>query len=847
MSGVNSFDKNQNRSRDSEGEPVYLYETQYQIHNHSTLFAEIAFPTAVRRLFTYTVSESDRKKAVPGMRAWVPLRNRMAIGMIVRTHFEKPSFNTKCIKQLLDAEPVMSSEMIALTEWVHRFYYAGWGETIQAALPAGLNFVAEAHLRLVDGQLFPPPGKDEAGIIEAIRESEAGQYSLIEAEKRWGPSGSNAIKRLVKKGVLEIWEEPRLKVGRKMETLWNWKNGRSVSEAAKLFEESADGKCPKWVRALSELSEIRLPAQRSVLMEKEHLTDYTLKKIEKEGFLETMQVPAGEVDPPYEYEPSKIKKLNEQQIKVFAPISAALDKEEFSNHLIYGVTGSGKTEIYIHALKKTLMQGKGALILVPEIALTPQTVRRFYQIFGNSIAVLHSRLNDRERFEAWKSLREGRKKIVIGARSAVFAPIENLGLVMIDEEHDPSYKQEDPAPRYHARDVAIMRAWQNKGVVVMGSATPSMISLGLAAKGKCNMLELPGRHAASQLPEVKVLDLKEYRSAMRGSIAVPLFLHIGEAISKKEQVILLYNRRGFASYLHCADCGHIAECPHCSVTLTYHKFHNHLRCHYCGFSRQKYQACGECNSNGIEDKGSGTQKIEEEITELFPNARLLRMDQDTTSGKHAHEQILKRFGNGEADILLGTQVVAKGLDFPNVTVVGVINSDTELAFPSYRSGERMFQMLSQVAGRSGRGSKPGIVYLQTTQPDHPAIIAARTHDFKLFARQEMQFRKLLLYPPFSRLLKVRFKSVNEQIIGPVADVFADCLREAGNNAPVLGPAPSAVMRIQRYFIWECYLKLNPENGAGAIEKLFDNTFALYEKRKPEKASQVRITVNVDAV
>ncbi|MEX2404075.1 MAG: primosomal protein N' [Balneolales bacterium] len=811
------------------------------------MFADIAFPTAVRRVFTYKVNGQDQNKAIPGMRAWVPLRNRMAIGMIVRTHATRPDFKTKPIKQLLDDQPVMGPEMIRLTEWVHQFYYASWGETIQAALPAGLNFISEAHLRLVDRQYVNTAKKVEAEIIEAILGSEDGHYPLPEAEKRWGKTGSNTIKKLVKNKVLEIWEEPKLKVSRKMETLWQWKHGDSAAEARNLLDGSLDEKSPKWLKGLSTILEIDLPAPRSVLMEQDHLTDYTLKKIEKEGLLETIRVPASEVKPPYEYDPSKLKELNEQQKKIFVPISEAIEKGEFANHLIYGVTGSGKTEIYIHALKKTLGQGKGALILVPEIALTPQTVKRFYQIFGDSIAVLHSRLNDRERFEAWKSLRDGRKKIAIGARSAVFAPIENLGLIMIDEEHDPSYKQEDPAPRYHARDVAIMRAWQNKGVVVMGSATPSMVSLRLTTKGKCKMLELPGRHAAAELPEVKVLDMKQYRNAMRGSLAVPLFLDIEKAIAKNEQVILLYNRRGFASYLHCQDCGHIAECPHCSVTLTYHKYQDHLRCHYCGFSQYKYQTCGECSSGAIEEKGSGTQKIEEEIAELFPTARLLRMDQDTTSGKHAHEQILKKFGEGEADILIGTQVVAKGLDFPNVTVVGVINSDTELAFPSYRSGERMFQMLSQVAGRSGRGSKPGVVYLQTTQTEHPAIVAAREHDYKSFARQEMQFRKMLLYPPFSRLLKVQFKSTDEQIIGRVADVFSDCMREAGNNAPVLGPAPSAVMKIQKNFIWECYLKLKPESGAAAIEKLFNKAYALYEKRKPAKASQVRIAINVDAV
>ncbi|MEX0928349.1 MAG: primosomal protein N' [Balneolales bacterium] len=811
------------------------------------MFADIAFPTAVRRLFTYRIEAGDQAAAEPGMRAWVPLRSRMAIGMIVNIHSTKPDFETKSIKKLLDDQPVLTTEMIKLTEWVHKFYYASWGETIQAALPAGLNFVAEAEIRVVAGRPDAVSVKKaEQEIIDSILENDKQRYLLSEASKRWGQTGSAIIKRLISKGILEVWEEPRLRVGPKMETLWQWKNGAPAAGVPASPDEPGK-KSPKWVQALYALREARLPATRAYLLEHSELTSYTLKKIVEEGYLEAIRVPAAEVKPPYEFDPAKIKQLNVIQQKILAPITGSIEQNEFANYLIYGVTGSGKTEVYIHALKKAVDMGKGGLILVPEIALTPQTVKRFYQIFGDSIAVLHSRLNDRERYDAWKALREGRKKIAIGPRSAVFAPVQNLGLVMVDEEHDSSYKQEDPAPRYHARDVAIMRAWQNNAVVVMGSATPGMVSLRLTMKGKSTLLELPGRHAAAELPLVKILDLKQYRNAMQGSLAIPLYLDIKQALVRNEQVILLYNRRGFASYLHCKDCGHIAECPHCSVTLTYHKYKNHLRCHYCGFSRYKFQTCGQCGSADVEEKGSGTQKIEEEMSGHFPQARLLRMDQDTTTGKHDHEQILKKFGEGQADILIGTQVVAKGLDFPDVTVVGVVNSDTELAFPSYRSGERMFQMLSQVAGRSGRGSKAGVVYLQTTQPEHPAIVSAQKHDYKSFARQEMHFRKALLYPPFSRLLKIQFKSAHEQIIARVAEVFSDCLREAGNNAPVLGPAPSAVMRIQKNYIWECYLKLRPETGAAGVERMLDNAFMLYDRQKPDKASRVRITVNMDAV
>ncbi|MEX2552819.1 MAG: primosomal protein N', partial [Actinomycetota bacterium] len=353
-----------------------------------------------------------------------------------------------------------------------------------------------------------------------------------------------------------------------------------------------------------------------------------------------------------------------------------------------------------------LEQGRGGMVLVPEIALTPQTVRRFYRIFGDRVAVIHSRLNEREKFEAWQGLQSGRKQVVIGPRSAVFAPVKNLGLIVVDEEHDGSYKQFDPSPRYHARDVALMRASMegasmestkegagmeraNEGaVVVMGSATPSMTSLQAVRSGKHTLLQLPTR-PAGEMPDVKILDLKQYKSAMRGPLTVELHEAISGALERKEQVILLYNRRGFASYMICEECGHIPESPDCSVSLTYHKKKNMLLCHYSGYARKADTHCESCGSAQLTTEGSGTQQIEAEIATLFPDARLLRMDRDTTSGKHAHKEIYQQFLSGKADILIGTQIVAKGLDFPNVTVVGVLNAETELAFPSFRSGERM--------------------------------------------------------------------------------------------------------------------------------------------------------------
>ncbi|MFO8030526.1 MAG: primosomal protein N' [Cyclonatronaceae bacterium] len=903
-------------------------------HFFMTRYADIAFPTAVRRCFTYRIPGSltgDTPEGVdvrPGMRVWVPLKNQMAIGMVVRVHQEKPPFQTREIVRFLDDFPVLSNELLKLTDWIHRFYYSSRGEAIQAALPTGMNFVAEPILRLAAGGNDIPSRGLEREVYEFLAETGTDtDMPLSEISKKWHEKGLRAIDRLASRGMVEIWQIPKVRMQPQTETLWDWRDDiRKKLDAngmdrvfAELFPDyvpyvppcfakdhhvskPADGisdtgdpvsktagsspepgsstsgrniptgsgdtasgspgsstsrparqtastrkKNPKWIEGLCVLAGLPLPSTRKQILDQPVITPYVWNRIRESGLLRSREVPADQVRPSLPYEPDTISTLNTEQEQIFGPVRDAISNREFKRFLLYGITGSGKTEIYIHALRETLRQGRGGLILVPEIALTPQTVRRFHRIFGNQIAVLHSRLSERERYEAWTSLQKGEKKVAIGARSAVFAPVRDPGLIIIDEEHDPSYKQEDPAPRYHARETAIMRAWINKAVILTGSATPSLASLHASASDKCTMLRLDNRHALAQLPEVRILDLKQYRFAMRGPLAVPLYLATEEAIKRKEQVILLLNRRGFATFIQCEDCGGIVECPHCSVSLTYHKVKRNLRCHYCGHSRLMPKRCPSCDSEAVGELGMGTQKVESELADLFPDARIARMDQDTTSGKDAHDRILQRFARGDADILMGTQIVAKGLDFPNVTVVGVINSDTELAFPSYRSSERMYQLLSQVAGRSGRGSKPGLVFLQTLMPDHVALKYAQKHDFPGFARQEMKSRKKLHYPPYSRLVKIFFRSADAQRVAEVADIFTGILARMQPPERVMGPSPSTIARMKNTWSWESHLKLESDKGGIYIERLFDTAFAQYEKEKPRNAGSVRITINVDTM
>lgn len=767
--------------------------------------------------------------------------------MVVRIHQEKPSFATRPIEKLLDDEPVLSKEMLNLTRWIHRFYYCGWGEVIQTALPVGLNFYAEKYLKTVGSDIPRHLNETEREILLEINNQEP--YLQKEAEKRWPDGGqARALKKLLRLNLVEVWEQPQTRMDPRTEKVWRWHPNISMREVNRLLEEyQREGKQYKWIKALELLTELDLPETQPKLTRHELLDSYTLNRIADEGLIESEEVESFDTTQKFNHDPSLLKTLNKEQQQAFEEILIPLRENRYQSFLLYGITGSGKTEVYIHALKKALESGKGGLILVPEISLTPQTVKRFYQIFGDDIAVLHSRLSNRERYDAWRALQKGEKRIAIGARSAVFAPVQNLGLIVVDEEHDGSYKQDDPAPRYHGRDVAIMRGYLSGATVVLGSATPSMLALYGAQRGKSTLLTLKKRHEGATLPEVHVLDLKQYRGAMRGPLTVPLYNAIEQALQQKEQVILLHNRRGFSSYLQCETCGHIAECPHCSVSLTFHKISRQLRCHYCGYTRRAPGRCPECSGEDLNNGGSGTQQVEEQIRELFPGANIMRMDRDTTSAKNSHETMLAKFDRGEIDILLGTQLVAKGLDFPNVTVVGVINADTELAFPSFRSGERMYQLLSQVAGRSGRADKKGRVYLQSWKTDHYAIRCARQHDHRTFAKFEMAHRKELEYPPYSRLISFQFKSKDAQVLLKVAHSFTESLRRAADKRPVLGPSPAAIMKMQGWVRWESLLKIHPDATASAIERVLDRAFEEYEQQKPKGASKVRINVNVDVV
>ena len=479
-------------------------------------------------------------------------------------------------------------------------------------------------------------------------------------------------------------------------------------------------------------------------------------------------------------------------------------------YLLFGVTGSGKTEVYMHIIEDVLNRGKTAIMLVPEISLTPQMVEQFTNRFGNQVAALHSALSEGEKYDEWRRIARGEANIVIGARSAVFAPLKNIGIIIMDEEHSDSYKQSDKNPRYHARDVAIWRGKYHKCPVLLGSATPSLESMARAQKGVYHLLTLENRVNGKVLPEVSIIDMNRESKNSSSHLTGQLLEEVNHTIERGEQVILFLNRRGFSTFVTCKNCGEVIKCPHCDITLTYHKSSHMLRCHYCGYATSLPSVCPNCQNEALSDLGVGTEKVEEELHSLLPSARVLRMDVDTTSRKGAHKKMIDAFRNHEYDVLLGTQIVAKGLDFPLVTLVGVINADTSLNIPDFRSSENTYSLLSQVAGRSGRSSKSGKVFIQTFNPDHYAITYVKHHDYLGFYKEEMKIRRQLGYPPYYYLCYVKISGKDMKLLGNEANKIKRALERNLKHTKILGPTPLAIFKLNNIYRYGIILKYKKE-------------------------------------
>ncbi|MBC2299551.1 primosomal protein N' [Listeria welshimeri] len=775
----------------------------------------------VDRPFDYFIPEDLEELIRPGMRVSVPFGNRKIQGFVASLDETEENPKLKGIDGVMDLAPVLNEELMELGDWLAEDTLSFRVSAYQAMLPAALRAKYEKYFLRLD---------DENEELEQLFEG----YETLDWKVAEARGLLKQIGKWVREGSVEVVYQVKNKItNKKVRVVSCLKSPYQLTEIIEDMPKNA--KAQSRVLAFFQAfegSEILV----SELKKQAGTTDTTIKKLADLNIL-TIQEKIISRDPyqNHQFEKSESLQLLPDQQTACWKITAATEQETF---LIHGVTGSGKTEIYLQTIEAKLKEGKEAIVLVPEISLTPQMVERFKSRFGSEVAVLHSALSSGEKYDEWRKIERKEARVVVGARSAVFAPLENLGIIIIDEEHEASYKQEDN-PRYHARDVAIWRANKYQCPVVLGSATPSLESFARAKKGVYTLIELPSRVNDRAMPEVSVVDMREeLRKENRTEFSTELLEKIKDRIAKKEQTVLMLNRRGYSSFVMCRDCGYVVECPNCDISLTYHQSSNQMKCHYCGHEERVPQKCPSCEGEHIRYFGTGTQKVEESLTKLIPEARVIRMDVDTTRTKGAHEKLLKSFRNHEADILLGTQMIAKGLDFPDITLVGVLNADTMLHLPDFRASERTFQLLTQVSGRAGRHERTGEVVVQSYNPEHYSIEFAKKHDFIGFYNHEMQLRKMGSYPPFYYLTMINVSDENEMKAIRTIQEMAQFLRgKLGPDAVVLGPVPSTITRIKNKYRYQCIIKYKIEPD---LKKELKTLITHYQKDQ-----QKGLTITID--
>ena len=829
-------------------------------------FARVAVPRPLDQTFLYRVPAELEGHITPGSRVIVPFGRRELVAWVDELLDESPGDAPSRIRPIIDTpddRPVLEPEILELCRWVSRYYVAPPGMTFRAALPAALTDESSERL-------LRRPVSAEGELNEAERrllvylEGRTGPVKLRTARKALGTGSWGRVARdLAERGLIELRHEgPDVSPPVRSQQVIEISRGLpSLTERDELFGrakrqrelyeylESVGGRAP-----VTHVVE-QLGISRSVV---HGLADRGVARLYEEEvsadpLAGTPAPPAAATPPLPPLTPTPA------QCGAIETLLAASDERDPGVFLLKGVTGSGKTLVYIEVLKELVSKrGGGAILLVPEISLTPQTLNRFRAAFGDQVAVLHSALSEGERFASWEAVRSGEKRIVVGARSAVFAPVPDLAVIVLDEEHEGSYKQNDPAPRYHAREVAVVRAHAAGALCLLGSATPSLETWENARSGKWGFIELPERIGARPLPQVEIIDLRQERQAAREARAgngrpahpgplifsSPLEHALSQRLVRREQAILLLNRRGYATFVQCRDCGVVRACRRCNVSLTQHRRPQRLVCHYCNHQEPLPESCGECGSENLSFRGVGTEQVERALGELFPDARIARMDVDTTSAKWSHHEILARVERGEIDVLLGTQMIAKGLDFPNVTLVGVINADVGLNIPDFRASERTFQLLTQVAGRAGRGPGSGEVIIQSALPGHYAIQFAVSHDYDGFAERELEERREPAYPPFVRLANVVFSGRSERIVQETASAAADWIEGLvrARDIPhleIVGPAPCPIDRLRGRWRWHLLLKGDEPAPLGRVLEFFARKF------EPPSAGDTRVEIDRD--
>ena len=725
-------------------------------------YADLILPLPLQGTFTYALPASMQSEVQVGMRVLVPFgRNKTYLGIVARLHDEQPQgYEVKSVAQLMDAEPIVTPQQLRLWQWISDYYLAPIGDVYKAALPAGLKAEDGYHPKTETYIRLTPTYQTESSLHVAL--------SILGR----APKQLEAFTSYLE---LSGWDQ--------------MEEGKQV-----------------------EVAEIT----REELLNASHASAATLQQLEKRGMLEAYEVEVGRLNHGGAYHPELIKPLNEAQQTAYNQILMSMMKKPVT--LLHGVTSSGKTEIYIHLIQRALERKEQVLYLLPEIALTVQMMQRLQRVFGNRLGIYHSKYSDAERVEIWqKQLSQNPYDVILGARSAVFLPFQRLGLVIVDEEHETSYKQQDPAPRYHARSAAIMlatlvpRPSSLVPRVLLGTATPSLESYHNAKTGKYGLVELKERYQGIELPEIQVVDIADlqHRKMMAGPFSPLLLNKVREALERGEQAILFQNRRGFAPMIECKQCGWVPHCQHCDVSLTYHRQLNQLTCHYCGYTYRVPTECPCCGSTELRTRGFGTEKIEEQVREVFPEARVARMDLDTTRTRNAYERIIMDFGAGRTNILIGTQMISKGLDFDKVSVVGILNADSMLNYPDFRAYEHAFMMMAQVAGRAGRKGKRGLVILQTKSKEVPVIQQVVHNDYLALYKDLIAERQAFHYPPYYHLVYVYLKHRYDDVVNTASIDLGSRLRQWFSGR-VLGPDKPVVAKVKSQNIRKLVLKL--ENG-----------------------------------
>ena len=795
-------------------------------------FCDVSLPVPLDQAFTYSLPLTLQHRVRVGVRVLVPFGARKLTGVVLRVHDEPPEMAAKDALRLIDVEPVLGDELIALGKWISGYYCAPLGEVLRGMTPLAFETKQGKVYSLTDAgrdasrQLSIGQEKGDT-LNEVIQMLAARPLSAAYLKKKM-PLADKALKSLERKGWIAVEE-----VDRDRDPM------RAPAGKLRIELTGAEetGKLPKAEREL--LAYLSLHPGSHNLGEVEVLVksaSTAARSLGRKGLLklvpERVEIRSAPIRAPHD--------LNPAQRNAYDLVAAGIESRKFCTFLLRGVTGSGKTEVYLNAMERTLAAGRSALMLVPEIALTPAVAGQFYARFGDKVAILHSAFSDSERADQWRRIRAGEARVVVGTRSGVFAPVRELGLIVVDEEHDASYKQEE-TPRYHGRDVAIVRAQAAGACVVLGSATPSLESRFNAQSGKYTLLELPDRIADRPMPKVEVVDMREefMETRKHAIFSRALMGAIRERLANNEQAMVLLNRRGFSTIVACRACGERVECQNCSVTLTFHRRDRRLLCHYCGYAEKPPSVCPKCQSEHVQFMGAGSERVEDELHGEFPEAKIARLDRDTVSGKRQFEDILNNFRERNFDILVGTQMIAKGHDIPNVTLVGVVSADVGIGMPDFRAAERTFQILTQVAGRAGRGELPGVVYMQTINPDHYAIKLAARQDYEGFFEKELQFRKFMKYPPFAAMANILVRATKQEDAMRMAAELGHYLTPAPENMRIMGPAEAPVQRLKAEFRYQMLIK------AGSRKALNGLLRRAQEFAREQKWGATALVIDVD--